>query len=65
MGYNREFCNYSKKAILNNLWDISFDDAQSLLLGYLSLKPKYEELRLKLHENNPEKNMVIGFQNFN
>lgn len=55
MGYNREFCNYSKKAILNNLWDISFDDAQSLLLGYLSLKPKYEELRLKLHENNPEK----------
>lgn len=55
MGHNREFCNYSKKAILNNLWDISFDDAQSLLPGYLWLKPKYEELRLKLQEKNPEK----------
>lgn len=55
MGHNREFCNYSKKAILNNLWDISFDDAQSLLSGYLWMKPKYEELRLKLHEQKPEK----------
>jgi len=55
MGYNREFCNYSKKAILNNLWDISFDDVQSLLSGYLWLKPKYEELRLKLHEQSPER----------
>lgn len=60
MGYNREFCNYSKKAILNNLWDISFDDAQSLLSGYLWLKPKYEELRLKLQEKNPEK--IYGYR---
>lgn len=62
MGHNREFCNYSKKAILNNLWDISFDDAQSLLLGYLWLKPKYEALRLELSEKNPEKRYSYNYR---
>lgn len=57
MGMNRKFGDYSKKAILYNLWDISFDDAQSLLLGYLWLKPKYEALRLELRKQNFEKNV--------
>jgi len=57
VGVGREFCDYSKEAILNNLWDISFEDAQSLLFGYLWLKPKYEELRLELREKNYEKNI--------
>lgn len=56
MGAGQEFCDYSKRAILS-LWDISFDDAQSLLLGYLWLKPKYEELRSELRKKNYEKNI--------
>ena len=48
--FNFEVCNHSIKSILYSLWDISFDDAQSLLFGYLSLKPKYEELRVQLRE---------------
>lgn len=56
MGAGQEFCNYSKRAVLS-LWDISFDDAQSLLLGYLWLKPKYEDLRSKLRKKNYEKNV--------
>ncbi len=53
-GVDHEFCDYSIRAILN-LWDKSFEDAQSLLLGYLLLKPKYEELRLELRKQNHEK----------
>ncbi len=57
MGAGREFCDYSKEAILQYLWDISFEDAQSLLFGYLWLKPKYEKLRSELLEKNYEKNI--------
>jgi len=57
MGIYSEFCDYSKKAILHHLWDINFDDAQSLLLGYLWLKPKYEKLRSELRKKNYEKNV--------
>ena len=32
---------------IQNLWENNFDDAQSLLFGYLLLKPKYEEFREK------------------
>ncbi len=54
MGMDGEFCDYSKKAILE-LWDISFDDAQSLLFGYLVLKPKYDKLRIQLRKKNINK----------
>lgn len=57
MGIGSEFCDYSKKAILYSLWDMNFDDAQSLLLGYLWLKPKYEELRFELREEYYKKNI--------
>jgi len=43
---------YSIKAILNNLWDISFKDAQSLFVGYLLLKPKYNKLLEKFRQEN-------------
>jgi hypothetical protein len=54
MGVGHEFSDFSKKAILD-LWDKSFEDAQSLLLGYLLLKPKYEELRAELRKQNYKK----------
>lgn len=30
---------------IQKLWDTNFSDAQSLLLGYLLLRPKYDDLR--------------------
>ena len=54
-GMNREFSCYSINAILNNLWEISFEDAQSILFGYLLLKPLYEQLRKKLYEESLKK----------
>lgn len=55
IGMNREFSCYSINAILNNLWEISFEDAQSILFGYLLLKPLYEQLRKKLYEESLKK----------
>ncbi|MDH3324968.1 MAG: hypothetical protein OEL89_04985 [Candidatus Peregrinibacteria bacterium] len=37
------------------LWKDYFDDAQSLLLGYILLKPKYEKLRKQIREDNYKK----------
>lgn len=50
-----DFSDYSNKAILHNLWNMYFDDAHSLLLGYLLLKPKYDEIRLELRKKNYKK----------
>ena len=49
-----KFNNYSINAI-HKLWKGNFQDAQSLLFGYLLLKPKNEELRKKLREENHKK----------
>jgi hypothetical protein len=57
IGMYCEFSDYSKKAIINNLWDISYYDAQSLLYGYLLLKPIYEESRLVIRKENHKKNI--------
>ncbi len=40
---------------INKLWENNFEDAQSLLYGYLFFKPKYETLREKLLEENYKK----------
>jgi len=40
---------------IHKLWDDHFDDMQSLLIGYLLLKPKYEDLRTKLRQESYEK----------
>jgi len=37
---------------IHELWEANFDDAQSLLFGYLLLKPKYEEFQERLREEN-------------
>lgn len=42
--YRRDTSKFAIRAILNFLWEINFEDAQSIFLGYLFLKPKYDEL---------------------
>ena len=41
---------------IQKLWSISFDDAQSILLGFLLLKPKFDLLREKIRQKNYKKN---------
>ncbi len=40
---------------IQKLWKSNFDDAQSLLLGYLLLRPKYDELRKIIQDENHKK----------
>ena len=40
---------------IHKLWESHFDDMQSILIGYLLLKPKYEELRKKLRKESYQK----------
>lgn len=51
IGMYAEFSDFPTRAI-NELFTISFKDAQSLLFGYLILKPKYEALREKIRQEN-------------
>jgi hypothetical protein len=44
---------------IHELWKSNFDDAQSLLFGYLLLEPKYEKFQERLREENIE-NGVYG-----
>lgn len=44
---------------IHELWETNFDDAQSLLFGYLLLKPKYKQFQEKLRQEN-FKNGVYG-----
>lgn len=50
----RSYCVFPSMAI-HKLWGNYFDDMQSLLIGYLLLKPKYEELREKLRQESYKK----------
>jgi len=42
-------------SVLYNLWDISFEDAHAIFLGYLLLKPKYDELSTEIRKENYKK----------
>jgi len=48
---NASFSIFSINAI-HKLWENNFNDAQSLLLGYLFLRPKYDKLQKKIREEN-------------
>lgn len=48
------YCFFPSMAI-HKLWESHFDDMQALLIGYLLLKPKYEELRKKLRQESYKK----------
>ena len=51
---------------IHKLWDDHFDDMQSLLIGYLMFKPKYEGSREKLRQESYEKGVYeIDEQKFN
>lgn len=50
-----EISAFAARAVLQNLWDISFEDAHSIFLGYMLLKPKYDKLMEKLHKDNYKK----------
>ncbi len=41
---------------IHKLWKSNFKDAQSILIGYLYLKPKYDELREKIRQENYKNN---------
>jgi len=63
IGMYGEFSRYSLKAIVRYLWKESFDDAQSLLFGYLFLKPKYEALRERLRKEAFTRNIYQIHEN--
>jgi hypothetical protein len=44
-GMNQRLSDYAVAGILNSLWKESSTDANSIFLGFLALKPKYDELR--------------------
>ncbi len=46
---------FATRAILHSLWTINSKDAHSIFLGYLLLKPKYENIRAEEKKNNYEK----------
>lgn len=56
IGSNNKLSDYSINAISNILWTQSFEDANSLFLGYLSLGDKYynlsEEIRRENYKNS-------------
>ena len=56
--YSRgEISTFATRAILHNLWEINFEDAHSMFLGYLLLKPKYNDLKDKVRKENYKKNI--------
>ena len=57
VGMNQRLSDYAIWAILHNLWKVSFEDAHSIFLGYLLLRPKYEDLWDKIREENYKKNI--------
>ena len=48
---------------IHKLWEKYFSDAQSLLFGYLLLKPRYDELRKRIREENYKKGIYESRDN--
>jgi len=57
IGQSQKFADYAIKAILHNLWKISFVDAHSIFLGYLLLKAKFNDLREVIRKENHKNNI--------
>jgi len=55
LGMAGEYSDYAINAILKNLWANSFRDAQSILFGYIYLKPKYNEIKKIIRNENYKK----------
>ena len=52
IGQYKRVCDYSIEAIINNLWDISYEDAHAIFLGFLKLKPKFNQLEDDIVKEN-------------
>lgn len=48
---------------IHKLWKKNFSDAQSFLFGYLLLKPRYDELRKRIREENYKKGIYKSHDN--
>jgi hypothetical protein len=55
IGASQRISDYVVTAILQHLWTGSPADANAILLGYLSLKPKYDEIAESIREENRKK----------
>ena len=53
----REISTFAIRGVLQDLWEINFEGAQSIFLGYLRLAPKYNELREKIRKENYKNNI--------
>lgn len=53
----REISSFAIRSILDNLWEINFEDAHSIFLGYLFLKPKYNDIREQVRKENFKKRL--------
>jgi ATPase family associated with various cellular activities (AAA) len=45
LGEYKRVCDYAVEAILNKLWQLSFEDAQIIFLAFLKLKPGFDLVR--------------------
>ncbi|MFQ5684324.1 MAG: AVAST type 4 anti-phage nuclease Avs4 [Candidatus Binatia bacterium] len=57
IGMSQRLSDYAVAAVLHNLWKESAEDAHSIFLGYLLLKPKFDELSRSIIEENRKKNV--------
>lgn len=57
IGMNQRVSGYAVSAILQYLWQESPDDANSILYGYLLLKPKFDEINESIRTENRKKNI--------
>jgi hypothetical protein len=48
----REISTFAIRGVLHDLWEINFEDAQSIFLGYLLLEPKYDDLINEILKEN-------------
>ncbi len=52
-----EMLKFACRCISLDLWKASFEDAHSIFLGYLILKPKYDDLKKETKKENYKKNI--------
>lgn len=63
LSIHREISTFATRAILQNLWELSFKDAHSIFLGYLNLKPKYDSLIDEIRKENYSKGIYEIVEN--
>lgn len=62
IGMSQRVSDYVVSAVLQHLWKESPDDANAILYGYLSLKPKFDGISDSIREDNRKKH-IYDFSN--